>query len=390
MNLFFLAQLVGLTFALELSTVAEPVANRYIIQFKKNIAENLRKEHIAKHTNATILHEYDFSSFQGYAAEMSKTELSIALNSDIVEIVEQDGVVRASACTTQSGSTWGLVRTSQENLNINGNYYYENTLTGTGIRAYVIDTGIYCAHNDFGNRCVWGTNTVDNSNSDGNGHGTHVAGTIGGTTYGLAKGVTLVAVKVLNAGGSGTTAGVIAGVNWVVNDVNKHHEKAKYGKKAPARGVSNMSLGGGRSTTMNNAVNAMVEAEVVSAVAAGNDYSNACNYSPASAELAIGTGASGNTDAMAYFSNYGTCVDIFAPGLSITAPWIGNPNADNTISGTSMAAPHVAGIAVKLIAQHPDYDADKIKDEMISIATMNKLTGIGSGSPNRLSYHYCL
>lgn len=202
--------------------------------------------------------------------------------------------------------------------------------------------------------------------------------------------MTLVAVKVLNAGGSGTTAGVIAGVNWVVNDVNKYHEKAKYGKKAPAKGVSNMSLGGGRSTTMNNAVNAMVEAEIVSAVAAGNDYSNACNYSPASAELAIGTGASGNTDAMAYFSNYGTCVDIFAPGLSITAPWIGNPNADNTISGTSMAAPHVAGIAVKLIAQNPDYDADKIKDEMISIATMNKLTGIGSGSPNRLSYHYCL
>lgn len=390
MNLFFLACFVGLTVALKLSEVAEPVANSYIVQFKKNVAENLRKEHIAQHTNATILHEYDFGSFQGYAAEMPEEELSIALNSPLVEIVEQDGIVRASACTTQSGATWGLVRTSQQNLNINGNYFYEDSLAGNGIRAYVIDTGIYCAHNDFGNRCVWGTNTVDNSNSDGNGHGTHVAGTIGGSTYGLAKGCTLVAVKVLNAGGSGTTAGVIAGVNWVVTDVNKHNAKAKYGKKAPAKGVSNMSLGGGRSTTMNNAVNAMVEAEVVSAVAAGNDNSNACNYSPASAELAIGAGATSNSDSRSSFSNYGNCVDIFAPGQSITAPWIGNPNADNTISGTSMASPHIAGIAVKLIAQHPDFDADKIKDEMLSISTPNKVNNPGSGSPNRLSYHYCL
>jgi len=388
MNLFLCAHVVAFAFALKIQEVAEPVANRYIVQFKKNISQTLRSKHIsAIDVNATILHEYDFGSFQGYAAEMGEIGLELALNSPLVAIVEQDGIVRASACNTQTGSTWGLVRTSQENLNINGNYYYEDTLTGSGIKAYIIDTGIYTQHSDFGGRAIWGTNTVDNSNSDGNGHGTHVAGTVGGSKWGLAKGVTLVAVKVLNAGGSGTTAGVIAGVNWVVNDVN---DKQKYGKKAPAKGVGNMSLGGGRSTTMNNAVNAAVEAEVVMAVAAGNDYNNACNYSPASAELAIGTGASDNSDSMAYFSNYGTCVDIFAPGVGITSAWIGGTNSDNTISGTSMAAPHIAGIAVKLMSQHPDYDADKIKDEMISIASTNKLSGIGSGSPNRLSYHYCL
>lgn len=389
MNLFLLAHFVGLAFSLKIQEVAEPVANRYIVQFKKNISQALRAEHIAAiDVNATILHEYDFGNFQGYAAEMGDTGLELALNSPHVAIVEQDGIVRASACNTQTGSTWGLVRTSQTDLNINGNYFYENTLTGVGIKAYIIDTGIYTQHSDFGGRAIWGTNTVDNSDSDGNGHGTHVAGTVGGSKWGLAKGVTLVAVKVLNAGGSGTTAGVIAGVNWVVNDVN--NDKRKYGKKAPAKGVGNMSLGGGRSTTMNNAVNAAVEAEVVMAVAAGNDYNNACNYSPASAELAIGTGASDNSDSMAYFSNYGTCVDIFAPGVSITSAWIGGTNSDNTISGTSMAAPHIAGIAVKLMAQHPDYDADKIKGEMLSIATPNKLSGIGSGSPNQLAYHYCL
>lgn len=389
MNLFFLAQFVGFTFALKISEVAEPVPNRYIVQFKKKIDQNSRAKHIAAiDVNATILHEYDFGNFQGYAAEMDEAGLELALNSPLVEIVEQDGVVRATACNTQSGSTWGLVRTSQVDLNIDGNYFYENTLTGTGIKAYIIDTGIYTAHNDFEGRAIWGTNTVDNSNSDGNGHGTHVAGTVGGAKWGLAKGVTLVAVKVLNAGGSGTTAGVIAGVDWVVSDVNK--DKEKYGKKAPAKGVANMSLGGGKSTTMNNAVNAAVDAEVIMAVAAGNDNNNACNYSPASAELAIGTGASDNSDSRAYFSNYGNCVDIFAPGVSITSAWIGNANSDNTISGTSMAAPHIAGIAVKLMAEHPDFDADKIKDQMISMATEGKLRGIGSGSPDKLSYHYCV
>merc|ERR1712038_1881612 len=192
-----------------------------------------------------------------------------------------------------------------------------------------------------------GYNAVDSSNTDGNGHGTHCAGTMAGSTYGLHKTGTLKAVKVLNAGGSGTTAGVIDGVNWVVTDAQKMMKKAVKEGKAPAKAVANMSLGGGRSTAMDNAVNAAVEAEVLMAVAAGNNANDACNYSAAS------------------FTNYGTCVDIFGPGVSVLSAWIGSPSATNTISGTSMASPHVAGVAMKLMSENPDYDADKIKDEMI-------------------------
>lgn len=250
---------------------------------------------------------------------------------------------------------------------------------------YVIDTGIYCGHNDFGNRCVWGENFVDSDNSDGNGHGTHVAGTMVGTTYGLAKSATVKAVKVLSAGGSGSTAGVIAGVNWVVTDAARMAKKLG---KMIAKAVGNMSLGGGRSTTMNNAVNAAHQAEVIMAVAAGNSAADACNYSPASAEDSICLGSTTNTDAMSSFSNYGSCIDIFGPGSSITSAWINGPSSTNTISGTSMASPHAAGVAAKLMWEHPDFDADKIKDEMLSIASENKLSGV-RGSPNKLTYHGC-
>merc|ERR1711994_1092464 len=243
-------------------------------------------------------------------------------------------------------------------LSSSRNYVYEGTLSN--VVGYVIDTGIYIQHNDFGGRAVWGYNAVDSSNTDGNGHGTHCAGTMAGSTYGLHKTGTLKAVKVLNAGGSGTTAGVIDGVNWVVTDAQKMMRKAVKEGKAPAKAVANMSLGGGRSTAMNNAVNAAVEAEVLMAVAAGNNANDACNYSPASAELVTSTGASDSSDSAASF----------------------------TISGTSMASPHVAGVAMKLMSENPDYDADKIKDEMISIATEGKLSGVRT-SPNKLVYHAC-
>jgi len=382
--LFFLFCFLGSTSALELLEVAEPITNQYIIQFKADVSKALRNEHISDmNSSSIILYAYDFPGFYGYAAEMGEKELAMALSSPHVLHVEQNGIMRAS-CIEQDGATWGLVRTAEEDLVITGEYKYEDGL-GDGVDAYIIDTGIYLQHNDFGGRARWGTNQVDNDNTDGNGHGTHVAGTVGAMTYGLAKKCNLVAVKVLNAGGSGTTAGVIAGVNWVINDVNK-----KYGskKRKLAKAVANMSLGGGRSTTLNNAVDAAVEAEVIMAVAAGNDYASACNYSPASAELAISTGASDNTDSMAYFSNYGSCVDVFAPGVSITSTWSNGPSSINTISGTSMAAPHIAGIAAKLITEHPGYDADKIKDELLAIASEGKLSGVRD-SPNLLSYHGC-
>lgn len=395
MNFFLVGSLVGLVSCLQLSEVAEPVKSEYIIQFKANISDHDRLIHMdLVDQDSKILFKYDFPGFQGYAAVMQPEALSAVLSSPLVQVVEQNGVVRISdeplgpkACTTQVSATWGLVRTAEENLRLTGEYKYESGI-GAGVTTYVIDTGIYCGHNDFGSpsRCIWGANFVDSDDSDGNGHGTHVAGTMVGTTWGLAKAATVKAVKVLSAGGSGSTAGVIAGINWVVTDAIALAKKA--GKMA-AKAVGNLSLGGSKSTTMNNAVDAAVDNDVIMAVAAGNSYNDACNYSPASAAKCICVGSSDTTDTMSYFSNYGSCVDIFGPGSGITSAWINGPNSDNTISGTSMASPHVAGVAAKLMWQFPAYDADKIKDEMLSIASSNKLSGI-MGSPNLLTYHGCI
>lgn len=393
MRFFLLACLLGFSTSLELLKVQEPVEGEYIVQFKKDAHPMERAVHLeALSGKAIILKSYDFPGFTGYAAKIQEIDLVEVLRSPIVQLVEQNAIMRISnetirhpeACTTQTGATWGLVRTAEEDLVLTGDYKYESRI-GSGIKAYVIDTGIYIGHNDFEGRAIWGSNHVDSDNSDGNGHGTHVAGTIGGATWGLAKGATLVAVKVLGAGGSGTTAGVIAGINWVANDALA--AAAKLAKKA-IKAVANMSLGGSRSTSLNNAVNAAVDNDILFAVAAGNDYNDACNYSPASAEQAVSVGASDNTDSMAYFSNYGQCVDIFGPGLNIRSAWIGNPNSDNTISGTSMAAPHVAGVAAKIMWENPSFTAERVADFMYDSATSGKLSGI-QGSPNLLCYHGC-
>jgi len=396
MRLILLGCLIGMSCALlEISKVAEPIEGEYIVQFKENIEQSLRDAHMdAVNASSEIMFKYDFNIFQGYSAKMSDKALTLALNSPHVLVVEENGVMRASdlppqACTTQSSAPWGLVRTSTEDLEITGQYKYESD-TGTDVTGYVIDTGLYIGHNTFGGKAAYGFNAINGeTDPDGNGHGTHVGSTMMSSLYGLSKVSALKGVKVLSSGGSGSTAGVIAGVNWVVQDVNKHSKYgSKKGKGVPAKGVGNMSLGGGRSTTLNAAVNSAVDAEVVMAVAGGNDYGDACNYSPASAELAITVGASDNSDSMASFSNYGSCINIFGPGVGVTGAWIGNPNSDNTISGTSMASPHVAGVAMKLMWEHSDYDADKIRDEMISAASSNKLSGV-RGSPNLLVYNGC-
>lgn len=386
--------LLGVATALELSKVIEPITNEYIVQFKNNISSDIREAHMnTMNGTAEIFKRYDFPGFSGYAAVITEDRtIQSILDSPLVQLVEQNGVVRISdepvepmACDTQVGATWGLVRTATEDLRLTGEYKYDQGV-GEGIVGYILDTGIYTTHNDFEGRAIWGYNAVDSINTDGNGHGTHVAGTMCGKSYGLAKLSTCKAVKVLNAGGSGSFAGVIDGINWVVNDAISNIKRAS---KRAAKAVGNMSLGGGKSTAVNNAVNAAHDAEVIMAVAGGNDASDACNYSPASAEKSICAGASSNVDAMASFSNYGSCVDIFGPGVSITSAWINGVNSDNTISGTSMASPHVAGVAMKLMWEHPDYDADKIKDEMLSIATSNKLSGV-RGSPNKLTFHGCI
>ena len=309
------------------------------------------------------------SALTGYSAKMTAAQARRLAADPAVAYVEQDRVMTTQG--TQTGATWGLDRIDQRNLPLNSTFTYPNT--ASNVRAYIIDTGIRTTHSDFGGRATWGTNTVDTNNTDCNGHGTHVAGTVGGTKYGVAKGVRLVAVKVLNCSGSGTTAGVISGVNWVTSNAVK-----------PA--VANMSLGGGASTTLDNAVANSINSGITYALAAGNSSANACNSSPARVAAAITVGATTSTDARASYSNYGSCVDIFAPGSSITSAWRTSDTATNSISGTSMASPHVAGAAALVLSANTSYTPAQVASYLTSNATTGKVTSPGSGSPNRLLF----
>ncbi|MBO4142870.1 S8 family peptidase [Micromonospora tulbaghiae] len=309
------------------------------------------------------------SALTGYSAKMTPAQARRLAADPAVKYVEQDRVMTTQG--TQTGATWGLDRIDQRNLTLNSTYTYPNT--ASNVRAYIIDTGIRTTHSDFGGRATWGTNTVDTNNTDCNGHGTHVAGTVGGTKYGVAKSVRLVAVKVLNCSGSGTTAGVISGVNWVTSNAVK-----------PA--VANMSLGGGASTTLDNAVANSINSGITYALAAGNSSANACNSSPARVASAITVGATTSTDARASYSNYGSCVDIFAPGSSITSAWRTSDTATNSISGTSMASPHVAGAAALVLSANTSYTPAQVASYLTSNATTGKVTSPGSGSPNRLLF----
>jgi aqualysin 1 len=326
----------------------------------------------ARAMGAQVHYTYDVA-LQGFAATLPEQALNGLRHNPNVEYIEVDSTVSLDA--TQTGATWGLDRIDQAALPLNGAYTYN--YTGAGIKAYIIDTGIRLSHNEFGGRASDGYDAVDKRlpAADCNGHGTHVAGTVGGATYGVAKGVSLVAVRVLNCNGSGTTSGVIKGIDWVTGD----HQSG-----APA--VANMSLGGGASTSLDAAVNASIADGVTYAIAAGNSNANACNYSPARVPAAITVGATTNTDARASYSNYGACLDIFAPGSSITSAWYTSNTATNTINGTSMATPHVAGAAALYLQANPGATPAAVASALVSGATSGKVTSPGTGSPNRLLY----
>ncbi|MBU6532575.1 S8 family peptidase [Streptomyces sp. NPDC057245] len=311
------------------------------------------------------------SALNGYSATLSATEARRLAADPAVASVEQDQRVRL-ADTTQSDAPWGLDRVDQASLPLSGTYTYPDS-AGEGVTAYVIDTGVRVTHQEISGRASYGYDAVDGDTtaSDGNGHGTHVATTIAGTTYGVAKKAEVVAVRVLDNNGSGTTAGVIAGIDWVTAN-----------HSGPS--VANLSLGGGASTTLDNAVRASIASGVTYAVAAGNSAANASSYSPARVTEALTVGATTNTDARASYSNYGAVLDLFAPGSSITAGWNTGDTATNTISGTSMATPHVAGAAAVYLAGHSSATPDQVADALVDGAAADKVTGPGSGSPNRL------
>lgn len=312
--------------------------------------------------------------------------------------MERDSVVHTMEDTgeLEKNAPWGLARISHRDSLTFGNFnkYLYAADAGEGVDVYVIDTGTYIDHVDFDGRAHWGkTIPAGDEDEDGNGHGTHCSGTIAGKKYGVAKKANVYAVKVLRSNGSGSMSDVVKGVEWAAE---AHVKKAKAGKKGFKGSAANMSLGGGKSPALDEAVNGAVAAGVHFAVAAGNDNADSCNYSPASAENAITVGASALDDSRAYFSNYGKCNDIFAPGLSIQSTWIGSKYAVNTISGTSMASPHVAGLLAYYLSLQPSSDSayavaeitpKKMKENILSIGTVGALTDVPAGTKNILAWN---
>ncbi|MFB6847759.1 S8 family peptidase [Streptomyces sp. NPDC056373] len=309
-------------------------------------------------------------ALNGWSATLSATEARRLAADPAVASVEQNQ--RVALAATQTNAPWGLDRIDQASLPLSGTYTYPDS-AGSGVTVYVIDTGVRITHQEISGRASHGYDAVDGDNnaSDGNGHGTHVATTIAGTTYGVAKKAKIVGVRVLNNSGSGTTAGVIAGIDWVT----RNHS-------GPS--VANMSLGGGASATLDTAVRNSIAGGVTYAVAAGNSSTSASSSSPARVAEAITVGATTSTDAKASYSNYGSALDIFAPGSSITAGWHTSDTATNTISGTSMATPHVAGAAAVYLAGHTSSTPAQVATALVNGAVTGKVTSAGSGSPNRL------
>jgi len=360
----------------------------YIVVFEDGMALADLDDHITS-VLGDVEPKYVYQHvFKGFAAEMSAETLLTAQKHPLFKFMEEDGVMSIGQkwpCddASQGAPSWGLSRVSERKLNIN-NVYAQPTKKGVDVTAYIVDTGVYVEHEDFGGRAVFGFKAESSwSNTDGNGHGTHVASTTGGTTYGVAKDVKIVAVKVLSDSGSGSTAGVIAGVDYVTGD----H------KKKSGRSVANLSLGGGFSSALNAACDGAVTAGVFMAVAAGNDNGNACSYSPASATKVTTVGATDIMDRRSSFSNWGTCVDVFAPGTSITAAWIGSRTATRTISGTSMASPHVCGLGALALSEHPNWTHEDVKKDVINDATPNAInmgcTGTCGATVNKLGYNGC-
>ncbi|WP_368050636.1 S8 family serine peptidase [Micromonospora sp. C28SCA-DRY-2] len=328
---------------------------------------------LANKHGGTVARTYRHA-LRGFEARLTERAARRLAADPAVRYVEQNHTVTIAGTQTPTPS-WGLDRIDQRARPLNNSYTYPNS--GTGVTAYILDTGIRFSHSDFGGRAVSGFDAIDGGTADdGNGHGTHVAGTVGGTAYGVAKDVTLVGVRVLDDGGNGTYAQVIEGIDWVTGD----HDPGE-----PA--VANMSLGGGFDQAVNDAVTASIADGVVYGIAAGNDNGiDACGVTPAATPDAITVGATQSNDVRASYSNIGSCLDIFAPGSAITSAWHTGDTATNTINGTSMATPHVVGAAALVLAASPTYTPRQVRDKLVNEATDGVITDPGNGSPNKLLY----
>lgn len=408
------------------STSATEVPDSYIVVFKKHVTsasaashqswvqdvhqvtetKKMRKRSQFPFKNDVfdgLKHTYDIpGSLLGYSGHFDEDVIEQVRRHPDVDYIERDSEVHTlDDSETQSNAPWGLARLSHRDSLSFGtfNKYLYSAGGGEGVDVYVIDTGTNIEHVDFEGRAYWGhTVPTGDEDADGNGHGTHCSGTVGGKRFGVAKKANIYAVKVLKSNGSGSMSDVVKGVEWAAASHTKKLEAAKAGngRKGWKGSSANMSLGGGKSVTLDLAVNAAVDAGIHFSVAAGNDNADSCNYSPASAEKAITVGASTLADERAYFSNYGTCNDIFAPGLNILSTWIGSKYAVNTISGTSMASPHVAGLLAYFLSLYPEQDSAfavesitpaKLKKDVISIATKGALTDVPDDTANILAWN---
>ncbi|KAL8637945.1 MAG: hypothetical protein Q9228_004848 [Teloschistes exilis] len=407
------------------STEATKIPDSYIVVFKKEVSHRAATAHhswvqdqhvevektkrqLSKRSQVPLTtfgglkHTYNLAGgLLGYSGHFDEDVIERVRRHPDVEFIERDSIVHTMEDNAvEKSAPWGLARISHRNelsfSTFNKYLYADNG--GEGVDVYVIDTGTNIAHVDFEGRASWGkTIPPGDADEDGNGHGTHCSGTIAGKKYGVAKKANVYAVKVLRSNGSGTMSDVVKGVEWAAIRHAENAKAAKAGKKKGFKGsTANMSLGGGKSPTLDLAVNAAVDLGLHFAVAAGNDNADSCNYSPAAAEKAVTVGASTITDERAYFSNYGKCNDIFAPGLNIESTWTGSKYATNTISGTSMASPHIAGLLAYFLSMQPAKDsayavADitpaQLKANLIAVASEGKLSGVPSSTTNILAWN---
>lgn len=351
------------------------IKNQYIVILNKDVgSSNEFAQGIAKQHGGKVLQTYDavLKGFAIYLPDVAGTAFVEAMkkNPKVVSI-ENDTIMKIDA-TTQSNPDWGLDRIDQRNLPLDSAYSYLQT--GSGTTAYIVDTGILSTHQQFSGRVLSGYTAISDGNgtSDCHGHGTHVAGTVGGSTYGVAKNVSLVPIRILGCDGSGASSNVIAGLDWIL----------KNGKK-PA--VVNMSLGGDANTSLDSAVENLFNNGYVMVVAAGNSNTDACSSSPARVSKAITVAATDSTDTRASYSNYGSCVDIFAPGSQINSSWIGSNTATKVLNGTSMATPHVVGVVAEMLQSTPTATPQTISNNLLNQASNNVVKN-PSGSPNRLLY----